>query len=360
VSKKGRVLLAMSGGVDSSVAAMLLKEDGYEVIGATMKVWDPSSYSYAKETGYDIPDFIDDARSVAEKIGIPHFVFDLTEDFDKIIISNFINEYMEGRTPNPCVVCNKHIKWGTLLQKAGEMDCQYVATGHYVKIRQQNNRYIISKGKDQNKDQSYVLWGLSQENLSRTIFPLGDFSKTEIRKFACEFGINHIADKRESYDVCFIPDNDYRNFLVNKVKIFSRKIVPGNFVSIEGKVLGKHKGYPFYTVGQRKGLEIAVGHPLYVVEIIPESNTIVLGIKENLTKDTIYVHHYNLIKYPAFPENTSVITKVRYKDKGTKSTISISEDEIKIQFLESVSAVAPGQSAVFYENDDVIGGGFIK
>jgi len=360
VSKNGRVLLAMSGGVDSSVAAMLLKEDGFEVIGATMKVWDPSSYSFAKETKYSSPDFVSDARSVAEKLGIPHFVFDLTEEFDKIIISNFINEYMEGRTPNPCVVCNKHIKWGTLLQKAGQMDCQYVATGHYVKIRQENNRYIISKGKDQNKDQSYVLWGLSQENLSRTIFPLGDFSKTEIRKFAREFGINHIADKRESYDVCFIPDNDYRNFLVNKVKNFTQKIVPGNFVSVEGKVLGKHKGYPFYTVGQRKGLEIAVGHPLYVVEIIPESNTVILGVKEDLSKDTIQVDMYNLIKYRTLPENIDVVTKVRYKDKGTKSTITITEGEIKVDFLESVSAIAPGQSAVFYENDDVVGGGFIK
>lgn len=360
MSKNGRVLLAMSGGVDSSVAAMLLKEDGFEVIGATMKVWDPSSYSFAKETKYSSPDFVSDARSVAEKLGIPHFVFDLTEEFDKIIISNFINEYMEGRTPNPCVVCNKHIKWGTLLQKAGQMDCQYVATGHYVKIRQENNRYIISKGKDQNKDQSYVLWGLSQENLSRTIFPLGDFSKTEIRKFAREFGINHIADKRESYDVCFIPDNDYRNFLVNKVKNFTQKIVPGNFVSVEGKVLGKHKGYPFYTVGQRKGLEIAVGHPLYVVEIIPESNTVILGVKEDLSKDTIQVDMYNLIKYRTLPENIDVVTKVRYKDKGTKSTITITEGEIKVDFLESVSAIAPGQSAVFYENDDVVGGGFIK
>lgn len=351
----------MSGGVDSSVAAIMLKEDGYEVIGVTMKVWDYASSCYStKETGCSNVDFINDAHSVALKLGVKHFVFDLTAEFDKIVISDFINEYMKGRTPNPCVQCNKHIKWDTLLHKAEQMDCQYVATGHYAKIRFENNRYVLSKGKDHNKDQSYVLWRLSQENLARTIFPLGGYTKTEIRKLANEFGIKHIADKRESYDVCFIPDNNYRQFLVNKVEDFKQKIVQGNFISIDGKVLGKHKGYPFYTVGQRKGLEIAVGHPLYVVELIPENNTVVLGVKENLTKDSVLVNQFNLVKYEKIPDHLDVITKVRYKDKGTKSKICITKNEIKVEFLESVSAVAPGQSAVFYENDDVVGGGIIK
>ena len=360
MSKQGRILMAMSGGIDSSIAAMMLHEQGYEIVGITMKVWDyASSGGSTKETGCCSLDSINDARQMAVNMGFPHYVLDLREDFNKHIITNFVDEYLCGRTPNPCVLCNTHIKWDALLQKADQLNCEYIATGHYAQVREENNRYVLSKGIDDNKDQSYVLWGLSQDSLKRTLFPLGAYHKTQIKEIAEKNGYKNLSQKSESYEICFIPDNDYRSYLNRKKPGLFEKYADGNFVSTDGKILGKHKGFPFYTIGQRKGLEIAVGSPLYVNKIISETNTVVLGTREELNKKEMRIRDFNLIKYADIKDNIEVITKVRYKDKGTRSTLTMEDKLIKVNFLTAVSAIAPGQSAVFYEENDVIGGGII-
>ncbi len=358
MSAKGRVLMAMSGGIDSSIAAMLLHDQGYEVIGFTLKTWDYAT-SCNKETGCCSLDSIVDARQVAVRLGISHNVLDVKEEFNKLIVDDFINEYLSGRTPNPCVLCNVYIKWGLLLKKADELNCQYISTGHYAKVREENGRHILYKGIDEIKDQSYVLWRLTQDFLKRTIFPLGNLHKQEIKKMAADAGFENLTKKRESYEICFIPGDDYRAFLNNKIEGLSEKYKGGNFITTDGKILGKHKGYPFYTIGQRKGLNIAIGTPLYVVEIKPESNTIVLGKKEELKRSCMNVGKINLIKYAEIPENIEVLTKIRYKDPGMISKLSKINDYVKVTFKGEVNSIAPGQSAVFYEKDDVVGGGII-
>ncbi len=351
----------MSGGIDSSVTALLLHQQGYEVIGITMKTWDyASSGGSKKEVGCCNLDTINDARQLAVNTGFPHYIIDIRNEFGEYIIDNFVGEYMAGRTPNPCVLCNTHIKWEALLRRADQLGCAFIATGHYAQIREENERIIISKGIDSHKDQSYVLWGLSQKNLRRTLFPLGKYRKTEIKQMAVNFGYEELSKKSESYEICFIPDNDYRGFLKRKVEGIEDKLAGGNFVSTNGKVLGKHKGYPFYTIGQRKGLEIAMGKPIYVVEIIPDTNTVVLGEEEDLQKQEMWVKDFNLIKYESLQSKQEVLTKIRYKDAGTFSTIEEVNGEIKVLFNKKVSAIAPGQSAVFYDGDDLIGGGIIK
>jgi len=360
VSSKGKVLMAMSGGIDSSIAALMLHEQGYEVIGFTLKTWDySSSCSSKKETGCCSLDSINDARQVAVRMGFPHYVLDVREEFNKLIVDDFVSEYLSGRTPNPCVLCNTHIKWGLLLDKADKLGCAYISTGHYARVRNENNRHILYKGIDEIKDQSYVLWGLSQDFLERTIFPLGELHKQEIRKLAADAGFKNLTEKKESYEICFIPDDDYRSFLNHKVSGLSGKYDGGDFISVDGKILGKHKGFPFYTIGQRKGLNIATGSPLYVVDIKPETNTIVLGNKSNLKRSSMKVGKYNLIKYAEIPENIDVLTKIRYKDQGTMSRLQVKENNIDVIFKTEVNAIAPGQSAVFYEGNDVVGGGII-
>jgi tRNA-uridine 2-sulfurtransferase len=360
MSGKGRVLMAMSGGIDSSIAALLLHEQGYEVIGFTLKTWDyASSCSSKKETGCCSLDSINDARQVAVRMGFRHYVLDVRKEFTRLIVDDFVNEYLSGGTPNPCVRCNTFIKWGLLLEKADKLDCQYISTGHYARVKEEDGRYILSKGRDESKDQSYVLWGLTQDFLKRTIFPLGNLQKSEIRQMAVDAGFYNLTKKSESYEICFIPDDNYRMFLNNKVEGLAAKLDGGSFVSTDGKILGKHKGYPFYTIGQRKGLVIATGTPMYVININAETNTVVLGYKEELKRSSMKVGKVNLIKYLQLQDNIEVVTKIRYKDKGALSNISLKENVVVVSFKTSVNAIAPGQSAVFYENDDVVGGGII-
>lgn len=361
MSKHGRVLVAMSGGVDSSVAAVMLHEQGYEVIGLTMKTWDyASSGGSSKETGCCSLDSINDARALAVGYGFPHYILDIRDEFSGSVIDNFVDEYLAGRTPNPCVLCNTHIKWEALLKRANKLDCEFIATGHYANVRQQDSgRYVVSKGKDENKDQSYVLWGVSQENLARTRFPLGNFSKPEIRQMALDMGQKELANKSESYEICFVPDNDYRAFLRHQVEDLDDKIGPGNFILSDGTVVGQHLGYPYYTIGQRKGLGIALGKPVFVLKIMPESNSVMLGDEEELLQSSALVKNINLVKYASLEKPLETVTKVRYKDAGMLSTISQVADGIQVDFHHSVKGIAPGQSAVFYEGSDLIGGGFL-
>lgn len=361
MSKKGRILVAMSGGLDSTVTAVMLREEGYEVVGITMKTWDYATAGGSKkETGCCSLDSINDARTIAVKHGIHHMILDIRDEFGDFVIDNFVEEYIAGRTPNPCVLCNTHIKWEALLKRANQLDCEFIATGHYAQVRHENNRYVVSKGLDENKDQSYVLWGLSQASLERTRFPLGQFHKTRIRQMAIDMGYEELAKKSESYEICFVPDNDYRGFLKRRVDGLEERVEGGSFVTREGKVLGKHRGYPFYTVGQRKGLEIALGEPMFVLEIKPETNEVVLGREHELNQKGMWVRGLNMGKYAQLNEPIDALTKIRYKDAGTFSTIAQEGNRMKVVFNADVKAIAPGQSAVFYEGNDVIGGGWIE
>jgi tRNA-specific 2-thiouridylase len=361
MSKKGRVLVAMSGGIDSSVTALLLHQQGYEVIGITMKTWDyASSGGSRKTTGCCSLDDINDARSLAVDHHFPHYILDIRAEFGDFIIDNFVEEYMAGKTPNPCVLCNTHIKWDALLKRADQLDCEFIATGHYAQVRKETNgRYVISKGLDETKDQSYVLWGLQQNALKRTIFPCGGYTKKEIRQIALDFGYESLSKKAESYEICFIPDNDYRGFLKRKVDGLEEKVKGGLFIDKEGNILGEHEGYPFYTVGQRKGLGIALGKPAFVTKIVPETNTVVLGYDGDLDATTMRVRDVNIIKYEKLEGTIEALTKIRYKDKGHTSTVIQEGKNAYVTFHEPVQAIAPGQSAVFYEGNDLIGGGFI-
>jgi tRNA-uridine 2-sulfurtransferase len=362
MSKLGRVLVAMSGGIDSSVAAVMLHEQGYEVVGMTMKTWDyASSGGNKKETGCCSLDSINDARDIAVKLGFPHYIIDIREEFGDFVINHFTDEYMAGRTPNPCVLCNTHIKWDALLRRADQLGCDFIATGHYANVREENGRYIISKGLDEHKDQSYALWGISQESLSRTIFPLGGLRKTEIRQMAMDRGFTALVNKPESYEICFIPDNDYRSFLKRRVEGLEEQVAGGEFVLEDGTVVGKHEGYPFYTIGQRKGLGIALGFPAYVTRIDKDQNRVVLGNFEDLAKNAMTVGKLSMGKYEnLIGQPIPTITKVRYNDPGTEAIIEQEGDKMKVHFLRGVHAIAPGQAAVFYEGNDVVGGGWIE
>ena len=361
MSKKGKILVAMSGGIDSSVAAMLLHEQGYEVIGMTMKTWDyATSGGVRKTTGCCSLDDINDARNLAVSRGFHHMILDIREEFGDFIIDNFVDEYLSGRTPNPCIMCNTHIKWDALLKRADMLGCDLIATGHYANKREENGRHIISKGLDQNKDQSYVLWGLSQEALARTIFPLGGFTKPEIRQMALDQGFPELAKKNESYEICFVPDNDYRGFLSRRVEGLTDLLDGGDFVDASGTVIGKHKGFPFYTIGQRKGLGKAFGEPMFVTKIDPKTNTVTLGREDELLGHSMYVRNPNFQKLTEVEDGREAVTKIRYNNKGAMSRLYNEPDgRIRVEFDHNVSAIAPGQSAVFYDGDDVIGGGFI-
>ena len=360
MSRKGKVLVAMSGGIDSTVTAVMLHNEGYEVVGLTMKTWDYSSSGGSKkETGCCNLDSINDARAIAVELGFAHYIVDIREEFGDAVIENFVEEYIAGRTPNPCVMCNTHIKWKALWKRAKQMDCEFMATGHYAQIRNEGNRFVVSKGRDTWKDQSYVLWGLTQESLAMTKFPVGNFHKSEIRKMCKDWGYTDMAKKSESYEICFIPDNDYRGFLKRRVPELEEKVSGGKFVDTAGNVIGKHDGYPFYTIGQRKGLGIALGEPMFVTEIDATENKVMLGRETDLEKQVALVGGVNLLKYDHITDGMKAIVKVRYKDEGTSCKLFNDGNKLKIEFDEPVKAIAPGQSAVFYEGNDVLGGGII-
>ncbi len=363
MSTKGRVLVAMSGGVDSSVAAVMLREQGYEVIGITMKTWDyaRSGGDTGKETGCCTLESMNDARQVAARFGFNHFIVDIRDEFGDWVIDRFVQEYLQGRTPNPCVLCNTHIKWAALLKRADKLDCRFMATGHYANVREENSRFVISRGADHHKDQSYALWGVDQKHLARTRFPLGKYTKKEIREFASEFGLHHVAGKKDSYEICFVPDNDYRRFLRDEVKGLENRVEGGTFVDKTGKVVGRHRGYPFYTIGQRRGLHLALGKPVYVTHIDPETNTITVGEEDELIHEVAVARNVVMGKYPAIPEdNYPVRASIRYNDNGKPGLLSSTgPDEITVRFPDGRSAITPGQALVAYEGDDLLCGGWI-
>ena len=360
--KGKKVLCAMSGGIDSTVSAMLLKEAGAEVIGITMKTWDYVSSGVDvmknKTTGCCSLDDINDARALCVDYDIPHYIHDIRTDFNDSVINNFVDEYMNGRTPNPCILCNTHIKWGALLKIADQLHCDYIATGHYAIIRKEGDRYILSSGVDATKDQSYVLYGLTQEVLARTIFPVGGYEKSEIRKIAADRGYESLSKKGESYEICFVPAGHFSDFL--KFKRPELAHLDGGEIRLKDEtVVGTHHGYPFYTVGQRRGLGISLGYPAFVTDIDNVNNIIYVGPEDELNKTIVYIDKFNFIKSATIEDGTECIVKIRYKDRGTHARLYNAEDGlIKVEFLKEVKAPTLGQSAVALDYDNnVLGGG---
>ncbi len=358
----GKVLIAMSGGIDSSVAAMLMIDKGYRLVGATFKVFDQPV-----PDGESVADPIAEARRMAEGMGFEHHAVDLREVFRNEVIADFINEYLNGRTPNPCVVCNATIKWGRMLQVADDLGCSHIATGHYARIgRTGEGRYYLRVGADPVKDQTYFLWRLTQENLARTIFPLGDLTKEEVRRIAFDNGHEQLSKKGESQEICFIPDNDYRRFLRVNVKDYALRYAAGNYIDSNGRVLGRHCGFPSYTIGQRKGLGVAFGEPRYVVRIDAQRNEVVIGSREELYTSVAYASDVNMMMLEDFADGAEVYAKVRYQSKSVPARLFHDERDgrkvARIEFDSPIESITPGQSVVFYvgeEHDCVLGGGIL-
>ncbi len=344
---KEKVIVGMSGGVDSSVAALLLKEQGYDVIGVTMETWDNEGTESVAE----------DAKRVADVLEIPHYVVDFRDVFRKKVVDYFIREYEQGRTPNPCLVCNRYVKWEALLHRSTDLGGDYIATGHYGRIvKCSNGRFSVAKSDSSGKDQSYVLYNLTQRELSKTLFPLYEYDKQEIRKIAMENNIP-VAMKKDSQDICFIPDHDYASFIQNMT---GKKGIPGNFVDKNGKILGEHKGILHYTVGQRKGLGIAFGEPKFVTEIRPATNEVVLGNQEDLMIKEVTLTDVNYMSVEGITSSLRVTGKLRYSQKDTPCTlIKEADGRLKAIFDEPMRAATPGQAGVFYYDDCIICGGTI-
>ena len=353
-----KVVVGMSGGVDSSVAAYLLKQQGYEVIGVTMQIWQKEDNQTVEENGGCCGlSAVEDARRVAQMLDIPYYVMNFREEFDQKVIRYFMREYLNGRTPNPCIACNRYVKWESLLQRSMQIGADYIATGHYARIEQlSNGRYAIRNSVTAAKDQTYALYNLTPEQLMRTKMPVGAYEKSQVRAIAEELGLS-VAHKPDSMEICFVPDQDYARFIEENS---GKKIPEGNFVTTDGKIVGRHRGITHYTVGQRKGLNLSMGKPVFVLEIRPETNEVVIGDGTEVYADRLICSDLNFMSVPDFPDDFPVVAKIRYNHRGTKAHVRrIGADQAEVIFEEPVRAVTPGQAVVFYDGEYVAGGGTI-